>query len=157
MVLQQLDQYKLSSRDLGIADKSIDVLDLSRNAANDVARYMFSDDSGPYKAPPYEKLMINTMNMVNYLVRRDLNGARVEARRLTVMQRFIREHEDAGPRCPDRGATSPASCSRRAESRMKHCASMTTRSPMGSTRAWWSRCAASRRRARCGARASARS
>ncbi len=96
MVLQQLDQYKLSSRDLGIADKRIDILDLSRNAADDVGRYMFSDDTGPYKAPAYEKLMINTMNMVNYLVLRDLNGARVEARRLTVIQRFIKEHEDPG-------------------------------------------------------------
>jgi hypothetical protein len=31
------------------------------------------------------------MNLVNYLVRRDLNGARVEARRLAVMQRFIKD------------------------------------------------------------------
>jgi hypothetical protein len=40
--------------------------------------------------------MINTMNMVNYLVRGDLNGAKVEARRLAVMQRFVSEHEGRG-------------------------------------------------------------
>jgi hypothetical protein len=39
----------------------------------------FSGSSGKYQSPPYEKLMINTMNMVNYLVRGDLNGARIEA------------------------------------------------------------------------------
>lgn len=94
MVLQQLDEYELASRDLGVADKQVEVLDLSRNAAADLGRYLFSDDTGPYRAPAYEKLMINTMNMVNYLVRSDLNGARVEARRLAVMQRFIEEHED---------------------------------------------------------------
>jgi hypothetical protein len=33
---------------------------------------------------------------VNYLVRGDLNGARVEARRLAVMQQFISEHEAEG-------------------------------------------------------------
>jgi hypothetical protein len=40
--------------------------------------------------------MINTLNMVNYLVRGDLNGARVEARRLAVMQQFVAEHEAQG-------------------------------------------------------------
>jgi uncharacterized protein len=94
MVLQVLDQPKLSSRDLEIADKQIETLDLSRNAADDIGKYLFSDDVGPYKAPAYEKLMINTVNMMNYLARGDLNGARIEARRLAVMQKFIADHQD---------------------------------------------------------------
>src|SRR5262249_23169697 len=49
-----------------------------------------------YKAPTYEKLMVNTMNMINYLARGDLGGAKVEARRLAVMQKFIQEHEGQG-------------------------------------------------------------
>lgn len=88
--------YQLSSRDLETADKQIEILDLSRNAAHDIGKYLFSDETGPYKAPTYEKLMINTMNMVNYLVRGDLGGAKVEARRLAVMQRYIDEHEGRG-------------------------------------------------------------
>ena len=95
MVLQELDHYPLSSRDLEVSDKQIEVLDLSANAAADIGRYMFSDDTGPYKAPAYEKLMINTMNMMNYLARSDLNGARVEARRLAVMQKFTHDKGDA--------------------------------------------------------------
>lgn len=93
MILQQLEQYQLSSRDLQIADKQVEVLDLSRNAAHDVGKYLFSDDVGPYKAPAYEKLLVNTMNMLNYLVRGDLNGARIEARRLAVMQKYLSEHQ----------------------------------------------------------------
>jgi uncharacterized protein len=96
MVLQALDHYDLASRDLGVADKQIEILDLSHDAVDDLGRYLFSDSAGPYKAPAYEKLMINTMNMVNYLVRSDLSGARVEARRLAVMQRFLAEHENPG-------------------------------------------------------------
>jgi len=96
MVLQQLDQYQLSSRDLQVADKAVEILDLSRNTLDDIGKYVFSDATGPYQAPAYEKLMINTMNMVNYLVRADLAGARVEARRLAVMQRFLQEHADPG-------------------------------------------------------------
>jgi hypothetical protein len=105
MVLQQVastsaapstKNYALSSRDLEIADKQVEVLDLSRGAVDDIGKYLFSDSTGPYKAPTYEKLMVNTMNMVNYLVRGDLNGAKVEARRLAVMQKFIDGHEGHG-------------------------------------------------------------
>ncbi|HYP76015.1 MAG TPA: hypothetical protein VER12_08675 [Polyangiaceae bacterium] len=95
MVLQELDQYPLSSRDLEVSDKQIEVLDLSANAAADIGRYLFSDDVGPYKAPAYEKLMINTVNMMNYLARSDLSGARVEARRLAVMQKYTHDKGDA--------------------------------------------------------------
>ncbi|HEY4106867.1 MAG TPA: hypothetical protein VGM44_23360 [Polyangiaceae bacterium] len=94
MVLQELNQYALSSRDLEVSDKQIEILDLSNTAVADIGRYVFSDSAGPYKAPAYEKLMINTINMMNYLTRGDLNGARVEARRLAVMQKYMRDHGD---------------------------------------------------------------
>lgn len=95
LVLQQVGEYQLSSRDLETADKQVEMLDFSRSTADDIGRYLFSDDTGPYKSPPYEKLMINTMNMVNYLVRGDLNGARIEARRFAVMQKYLSENESA--------------------------------------------------------------
>src|SRR5690606_35757142 len=55
MVLQQLSQYELSSRDLEVADKQIELLDFTRSSVDAISRYVFSDDSGPYRAPPYEK------------------------------------------------------------------------------------------------------
>jgi hypothetical protein len=93
-VLQSVDRFALSARDFGVADKAIDMLDMSRTGADDLGKYLFSDSVGPYKAPPYEKLLLNTLNMLNYLAERDLAGAKVEARRLAVMQKFVREHED---------------------------------------------------------------
>jgi len=96
MILQQVQNYKLSSRDLEVADKQIEVLDFSRKAIDDIGKYLFSDSTGPYKAPFYEKLLINTQNMLNYLQQQDLNGARIEARRLAVMQSFISDHEGEG-------------------------------------------------------------
>jgi uncharacterized protein len=103
MVLQQLQIYKWSSRDLEVSDKQIEMLDFSRNAGHDIGKYIFSDDVGPYKAPAYEKLMINTMNMVNYLAQGDLQGARVEARRLAVMQKYLKDHD------PKNALTAPGS------------------------------------------------
>jgi tetratricopeptide (TPR) repeat protein len=103
MVLQQLSIYKWSSRDLEVGDKQVELLDFSRNAGHDIGKYIFSDETGPYKAPAYEKLMINTMNMVNYLAQGDLQGARVEARRLSVMQKYFKDHD------PKNALTAPGS------------------------------------------------
>jgi hypothetical protein len=94
MVLQQTQQYGLSSRDLEISDKRIEILDFSQKGIDKLGRYLYSDDTGPYRAPAYEKLMINTVNMLNYLARNDLSGARVEARRFAVMEDYITHHED---------------------------------------------------------------
>lgn len=94
MVLQSLGRLELSSRDLELADKQIELLDLSHGAADSLGRYLYSDEVGRYQAPAYEKLLINTLNLVNYLARGQLGGARVEARRLAVMQRFLARSED---------------------------------------------------------------
>jgi hypothetical protein len=93
VVEQQLGMFELSSRDLELGDKQVEILDFSRGTLDDISKYLFSDDSGPYAAPAYEKLMINTLGMMNYLARGDLNGARIEARRFAVMQKFISEHQ----------------------------------------------------------------
>lgn len=102
VALQSVGEYTLSSRDLEIADKQVEVLDFTHSTLDDISKFMFSDDSGPYQSPAYEKLMINTLNMINYLVRGDLNGSRVEARRLATMQQFI---NDTDPKHAGVGAT----------------------------------------------------
>ena len=66
-IQQGLGEFPLSKRDFEAADKAIDMLDLAHNAADSIGEYVFSGSSGRYQAPPYEKLMINTLNMVNYL------------------------------------------------------------------------------------------
>ena len=93
---QSVAQFKPSMRDFQAADKAIDMLDLAHNAGDSIGKYVFSDSSGRYVAPPYEKLLINTLNIINYLEVHDLNGARIEARRMSVMQKYVTEqlHED---------------------------------------------------------------
>lgn len=95
-IQQSLDHYDASKRDFGVSDKSIDVLDMSRGAADELGKYILSDDIGPYRAPAYEKLLINTLNMANYLALGDVSGAKVEARRLAVMQKYIKDRGDEG-------------------------------------------------------------
>jgi hypothetical protein len=95
-VNQSLAQFDASKRDLESADKAVDMLDLAHNAADTIGEYVFSGSSGKYQAPPHEKLLINTLDMLNYLEKGDLNGARVEARRLAVMQKYIADDVQEG-------------------------------------------------------------
>ncbi|MCC6527055.1 MAG: hypothetical protein IT373_30690 [Polyangiaceae bacterium] len=95
-LLQALGRHAASARDFGLADQAIEVLDLSYDAADAVGRYLFSDSLGPYRAPAFEKLLVNSLNLVNYLELADLSGARVEARRLAVQQRFLVDHGERG-------------------------------------------------------------
>jgi tetratricopeptide (TPR) repeat protein len=88
-VQQSAFQFDRSKRDFEAADKAIDMLDLAHGATDTIGQYLLSGSSGKYQAPPYEKLLVNTLDMLNYLELRDLNGARIEARRLAVMQRYI--------------------------------------------------------------------
>jgi uncharacterized protein len=95
MVLMQLGRYDLASRDLEIADKQLMVLDFAHGTKDDIGKYLFSDDTGPYRAPAYEKLLVNTMNMMNYLARGNLEGARVEARRMSVLTEYFKNASQA--------------------------------------------------------------
>jgi hypothetical protein len=89
MVLQALREYGESSRNFEVADKAIEMLDFSRSTSDEIVKYLFSESAGPYKARPYEKLMLNSLNMVNYLALRDLEDARVEARRFSIMREYL--------------------------------------------------------------------
>lgn len=88
-ILQALGEHKLSARDYQAADKVLDVLDLTNDTAGNISKYIFSDDATLYKTPPHEKLLLNTLNMLNYLSMGDPSGAKVEARRLVINSKYL--------------------------------------------------------------------
>jgi hypothetical protein len=90
-IQQSLVQFEPSKRDFQAADKAIDMLDLAHNASDSIGKYIYSDSAGRYQAPPYEKLLINTLNLLNYLETHDLSGAEIEARRLSVMTKYYKD------------------------------------------------------------------
>lgn len=89
IVLQSLGRYKESSRDLSAAEQEIELLDLRRNGVDALGKYLYSDASGKYKAPPSERLALNAINLLNYLADGDLDGAAVEARRFQAAREFL--------------------------------------------------------------------
>lgn len=93
-VLMAEGRYDLASRDFQAADADLEVLDLDGDEVASVMKYLWSDDVANYRAPAYEKALVNTLNMLNYLARDGLSGARVEARRLTVVERHLLDHEE---------------------------------------------------------------
>lgn len=94
MILHAHGAYKLSARDLSLAEKQIELLDISRDGAGQLGKYVFSDSATKYRAPPSEKLVLNAYNLLNYLLQGDLSGARVEAKRFTVMHEYLAGLDD---------------------------------------------------------------
>jgi tetratricopeptide (TPR) repeat protein len=94
MLHQARGDYDGSRGDLQVADKELELLDFSNSTAANVARYFYSDSTGPYRISPVERLSLNAINILNYLAVGDLRGARVEAKRFTVMRSFL---EDTDP------------------------------------------------------------
>jgi len=90
-IKQMLGRNESSELDFRVADKNLELLDLKNDTAGNIGKWLFSDDVTVYKAPPHEKLLLNAMNMLNYLSTGDLESARVEARRFTVVQKYLED------------------------------------------------------------------
>ena len=90
-IKQGLGRTDSSALDFRVADKNLELLDLKNDTAGNIGKWLFSDDVTVYKAPPHEKLLLNALNMLNYLTTGDLESARVEARRLVIMQRHLED------------------------------------------------------------------
>jgi hypothetical protein len=99
IVLQSLEQYAESSRDLQAAEKEIELLDLRVDGVGALSKYLYSDSGGKYKAPPSERLALNAINLLNYLAQGNFDGAAVEARRFQVQREFLASNglEAPGP------------------------------------------------------------
>ncbi len=89
VLLQAIEQYKCSARDLSVAETELDYLDLSADTLGKIGEYVYSGSAEKYKAPPTERLAINAFNMLNYLSLGSLEGAAVEARRFTVTRDYL--------------------------------------------------------------------
>lgn len=87
-LLQATTNYKMAARDMMVVEQNLEFLDIAGMTANDMAKYYYSEDVSNYKSPAYERLLLNTLNMINFLALYELEDARVEARRFTVMESY---------------------------------------------------------------------
>ncbi len=88
-LLQAQGKYALSARDMMIVDDKLEWLDIDKLSVKDLSTQLYSGSKANYKAPAYERLLLNTLNLINYLADDNLEDARVEARRFTVLEKFF--------------------------------------------------------------------
>lgn len=88
-ILQGQGRYALSARDMIIVDQHLDWLDIDHSSLDELGTYLYSQSKSNYLAPPYERLLLNTLNMINFLALYNLEDARVEARRFALMERYF--------------------------------------------------------------------
>lgn len=92
-LLQATGNYQAAARDMMHIDDRLEWTDFTSETRDNILQFVYSDDSGPYRAPPHERLLLNSMNMINHLSLGDFESARVEARRFNVMQEYYFNHE----------------------------------------------------------------
>ncbi|MFT7463343.1 MAG: hypothetical protein ACI9EF_001687 [Pseudohongiellaceae bacterium] len=83
-VLQVGGKYSEAAELLSTADDSLEVLDYTSATIDDMAKFAFAVDD-VWRASPPERLMINIQNMINFVGLGELDGAAVEARRLSIL------------------------------------------------------------------------
>ena len=88
---QRLGEHLAAARDLQEADERLEVLDYTSATAQEVSRYLFSDDSAPYRAQPFEKILVNLLGVASRLAGGEASAAQVEARRLQVYLSYAEE------------------------------------------------------------------
>ena len=92
-ILHALGDYELSARDFAKAEEELELLDIAKDAGGEIARWVYSESAAKYTQPPSERLALNAINLENYLMRGDLKGAKVEAKRFTVMRNYLLDHD----------------------------------------------------------------
>jgi tetratricopeptide (TPR) repeat protein len=90
---QALGMHEQAVADFAEADGMLETLDLTPDTIGDVAEYLYSGSASLYRAPIYEKLMINVSALASYLAMNDLQGARVEVRRIEVIADYFAQRE----------------------------------------------------------------
>jgi hypothetical protein len=72
--------YKESAKNLEKADKIYDEL-YTRSISNEAAAIVTNDNIRPYRARPFEVLVLHELQIMNYLAQKDIDGAMVEVKR----------------------------------------------------------------------------
>jgi hypothetical protein len=88
-LLQAVNSFGPSSRDLSAGENQVELLDFRHDTAGQIGSFIYSDSSRNYEMPPTERLALNAVNMLNFLTLNDWNGASVEARRFTIMRDYL--------------------------------------------------------------------
>jgi uncharacterized protein len=90
---QTLGLHSEAVADFAEADAMLETLELTPDKIGEVAEYLYSGSASLYRAPIYEKLMVNVSALASYLAMNDIQGARVEVRRIEVIADYFAQRE----------------------------------------------------------------
>ena len=93
MIHSRMGNYQLATKDLMRAYNKNQVEVLTNNPKA-MAKYLFTDYAGLYRTKPYEEVVHNTINMINFMAMGDLSGAAVEAKQFHNAQYYWEKLKD---------------------------------------------------------------
>jgi hypothetical protein len=78
MVHHATGRHEESSAALEAADQKVEIIDFTKDP-KELGKDIWSEESGIYRARPYEKVFLSVLNLLNYAARGKLREARTEA------------------------------------------------------------------------------
>ena len=99
MILQDAGLFEQSSQEFELADTKIRefedraVISASK-ALSETESLLFNEQVMPYEGEDFEKILLHALNAVNYLMRGDLEGSRVEVRKSYEMQGVLADKHE---------------------------------------------------------------
>lgn len=93
MIHQRMGNFEAARNDLMAADERLEVLDFTNDVGGNIAEFTTSPSLTTYRGQPHEKILLNTLNMCNFLAAGDLTGARIEGRRAVEMHDYQEQVE----------------------------------------------------------------
>jgi tetratricopeptide (TPR) repeat protein len=99
-LLQAEGSYRRAAHDMMAADQRMEWLDIRGASADEIFEASYSGTSGAYRSPPHERLLLNSLNIINFLALGDPESAKVEARRFALLESYFEDTGDDGDVLP---------------------------------------------------------
>jgi len=93
VVHQRLNDYKASIDDLVAADEHLEIIDYTDDSWETALDFTVSPSMTKYLGQPHEKILLNTLNILNSLIVGALSDARIEARRAGSWYDYFKEQK----------------------------------------------------------------
>ena len=93
LVNQRQGEFAAAGDDFQNADQQLEIADFDDQTVETIAEFALNANSATYRGMPHEKILLNSLNILNYLQQADFQKVKIAARRAATMEDFQTEVE----------------------------------------------------------------
>ncbi|MFT5286931.1 MAG: hypothetical protein ACI8TQ_003106 [Planctomycetota bacterium] len=93
LIHQRARNFAAAGTDFQVADEQLEVSDFDSKALENIGEFALNANTAKYRGMPHEKILLNSLNILNYLQQGDFNSMKIAARRAATQDDFQTEVE----------------------------------------------------------------